>query len=461
MNIQPLKEFKLGVSARHVRYVEVDLGIDTGIVFAYSETPNVDPCGIICYTHPMKLALYSSGGQQIWKKELTMGTIPGVWTNPFIALDLDKDGVDEIFYVENQSDFILEAGKTVVKRINGATGEEIGSYHFPALNNQWERLCHAYRYQLFGGYVDGEPVFVMQQGTYRDMYFQCYNSDMSLRWERMIPYGDGPRASHFALVYDYNGDGKDEAIFGERIMSLDTGEDTVVLGKDFGGHSDVTNVFTDPETGKRYIFCCREEGDYEGCPRVVTYDIDGNVVWKDIYSDEWGHYVDDAHMHLGYVFTMPSGRKAAYAWRRRTKKRITEDCLYDALTGKPIDLPFKNMLSLFNPFDINGDGVSEFLFSSDRSTIPAGCAPLQITDCNGNTIKYIGGKEMSVGKWFGFAGEQVMVNYPDEQVVRIWGDLDAVDSETIKKKYSNGYHKFMNKLNGNGYTYTHSNRCDL
>ena len=461
MNIQPLKEFRLGVAARHVRCVEVDLGTDTGFVFAYSETLNVDPCGITCYTHPMKLACYGSDGQQIWKKELTMGTIPGVWTNPFIALDLDKDGVDEIFYVENQSDVILEAGKTVVKRINGATGREIGSYHFPAHNNQWERLCHAYRYQLFGGYVDGEPVFVMQQGTYRDMFFQCYNSDMSLRWERKIEYGDGPRASHCALVYDYNDDGKDEVIFGERIMSLDTGEDTVVLGKDFGGHSDVTNVFTDPKTGKRYIFCCREDGDYDGCPRALTYDMDGNVIWKDIYSDEWGHYIDDAHMHVGYVFNLENGKKAAYAWRRRIKKQLTEDCLYDALTGEKIDSPLKGLLKAASPIDINGDGVSEFLISGGGVLPPDEVTPLRIMGSNGNTAKYIGGNTVTVGKWFGFAGEQVMVNYPNEQVVRIWGDLDAVDGETIKKKYSNGYHKFMNKMKGNGYTYTHSNRCDL
>ena len=242
----------------------------------------------------------------------------------------------------------------VLERLDALTGETLGTWPFPAINTGLLIMCQAYRYMLIGGYVHGQPVIIMEQGTYENMYFQCYNADMSLRWERVIEKDEGPRAAHSVPVMDWNKDGVDEIWFGEHLMSLDTGEDLFCMARDsYFGHSDVVAPFTDFSTGKRYIFTCREGANYKGCPRIVMFNEDGTVAWQDVYEnpDEG----KDGHINGGFVFLDKTGRRIAVGKHIRPGVQF----VYDAVTGEKLE-PAMDYFYL-RPIDLNGDGCHEFL----------------------------------------------------------------------------------------------------
>ncbi|MHB9034016.1 MAG: polysaccharide lyase 11, partial [Anaerolineae bacterium] len=229
MKIDILREYTLGVPLGQVRSCAVDLGRANGqgMLMAYSETGNIDPYEDYMHFHaqPLQLALFGSDGQMLWHKTCGMGVVPGVWFFPFMAFDLDADGVDEIWHLYNtDADHPLRAGCYVLRRLDALSGEVTGTWPFPARNTAEERLTHAYRFMLIAGYAHGEPVLVTTQGTYGDMFLQGYNPGMELRWERVIGRDEpGARAAHSTPVFDINQDGVDELFWGERLVSLDTG----------------------------------------------------------------------------------------------------------------------------------------------------------------------------------------------------------------------------------------------
>ena len=442
MNIKVLKEYKLGLKPESVRCCEVNLGYETGMLFVYCESPNADPCDSLFtfHQHPVHMALYGEQGNQIWHRQLGMGVIPGVWFLPFIAHDMDSDGIDEIWFINNPTDKPLIVRERIVERLDARTGETIATYPFPGTNGGYELMCEAYRHMLFAGYVNGEPVLVMQQGTYKEMYFQCYNSDMSLRWSKVIASDDGPRGSHHVPVIDLNNDGIDEILFGERLISLDKGDEIFCVDKKtFLGHSDVVLPFVDYKTKKGYIFICRENYNYEGCPRIIMTDYEGNKVWEDVYTNP--EIDQSGHIHFGYVFTaIPDYRKIAVGVHVRGEKYI-----YDAIRGERIEYPVD--LTDLRPIDINGDGYHEFLYWKE------GYPNARIHDSKGNIAFCTGGTIIQIGKWYGYHGEQFLAYYTEEGVVRMWGDADAIDSDVIKMRYENKFHQAMNKLTGNGYNW--------
>ena len=465
MDIRIFKEYQLNEKPEQVRPCEVNLGtFGTGMLFAYSKSPNTDPCESMLYFHkyPMQLALFGESGQMLWHKVLGMGVVPGIWTMPFVAFDLNQDGVDEIYYVGNDNEeHPLDNHSMTLEVLDALDGSSIGHYHFEAENLEWERLGHAFRFMLFGGYVDGEPVLVAAQGTYGDIYLQAYGSDMNVRWRRVIKKEDGSCGSHDTFVFDFNKDGIDEVLYGEHMISLKDGTDVMCFDRDrYFGHSDIVLPFQDPATKKMYLYTCRESGDYDGCPRVVTFDMQtGKPVWEDIYSDEWGHYIDDGHMHCGWVATVRSmpqtdaPGKLAYAQRRRNKKKLVEHYVYDAITGEKVEYPFPYPFADLRPIDINGDGYHEFL------VIEEGRSRIMIIDSEGKNAFYIGGRFALIGKHYDYAGEQIMTFYPQEGVVRIWGDAAAKESLAFKERYSNGFLKTSMKAKGNGYNRSVSIDC--
>lgn len=453
MKIKVLKEYDLGIKLGQCRSCEVDLGYEKGRFFAYSESENVDPYEpyIHVWQNPMHIAMYGGEGQQLWHRELSIGLCPGVWFMPFIAFDLDKDGVDEIWFVNNPSKAPFDPRKMILERINSITGETIATYPFPAENTAWISTCFAYRYMLYAGYVNGEPVIVTHQGCYEEMYMQCYNSDMTLRWSRVIEPSEGARASHTTPILDINCDGIDEVFIGEHIVSLDTGDDILCLDREkFFGHSDVVLPFKDYKTGKEYIFTCRENGNYEGCPRVVMYDYDGNVIWQDvyIYTEPVPEY--SGHIHGGFVVNArPDYRRVAVAIHDKGHSYV-----FDAITGEKTELSFVPERT-HRPIDINGDGYHEYVFWEEGRPTTA------ILDENGKLIYKTGGVLMQIGKLGAdFKGEQIICFYPEERKVRIWGDIDAVESDAFKARHNDDFHEFMNKMIGSGYNWLSSIDCE-
>lgn len=450
MKMTTLKEYDLRIPLKQVRNCEVDLGYEKGMLFAYSSSQNCDPCPVLLghWDSPMHLAMYSENGNQMWHRELGLGLVPGVWFMPFIAFDLDGDGVDEIWFVNNPTNLPFASPRMVLERLDSRTGKTTGVYHFPAENIMGYELGEAFRFMIYGGYVHGKPVLVTQQGTYDKMYLQAYNPDMTLRWERVIMPDEGPRASHSSPILDIDQDGIDEVLVGEHAVSLDDGHDVFCCDRDsFFGHSDVVLPFHDFKTGKGYLFTCRENGNYEGCPRVVMFDYKGNRIWADVYTDP--EDFSSGHIHGGFVITAkPDYRRVAVAVHENDTSWA-----YDAVTGERVTLPFQPR-RYHRPIDINGDGYHEYLGWEE------GKPTTTVMDSNGQIVYYTGGVLIQIGKWLNFPGEQFLVYYPEEQKVRMWGDAEAENSTFFMKRHADGFHQFMNKMTGCGYNWLMSIDCE-
>lgn len=454
MNIKCLKEFNLNMELGQVRSVPVSLGKDRpeAVLFVYSTQDNLDPWPEL-FNYPkdtLKMTLFTIDGIPIWTRDLGNGVIPGVWYAPFISFDLDGDGVDEIWFLNNLNpDIPFSLNARVLERIDPMSGETTGQWKWPD-NTIDDTMSHSYRFYITGGYVHGQPVIVTAQGTYRNMYLQGYNPDMSKRWDIVIPYNDGgARASHLCPVLDFDDDGVDELFWGERLISLDDGHELFCgdKGKYFG-HSDLVFPFVDPKTGNKYIFTAREDDEREGEPRVVTYNVKGEKVWTAIPSV--------GHMHDGWMATMgPDYRKIGMAMRitRRVINNAIvdtepEDFYFDAVTGEQIEPPVPFVGHNFMPLDFNGDGRAEFFGTEgDRKGF--------VVDAEGKPLGFVGGDIVRSGKVMDCPGETIMVYYKYEGKVRIWGDADAVENEFTKARYSNPYHYRMQHFMGTGYNHYH------
>lgn len=451
MSIDLIKVFDMGTKLGQVRSVPVHMGREEKpcILFVYSKQPNLDPWEELfnfpCDT--LKMALYGLDGQQLWMRDLGPGVVPGVWFMPFLAFDLDTDGVDEIYFLNNLNENLpLSLNGQVLERIDPRTGRTTGQWKWPD-NTKDETLSHCYRFLITGGYAHGQPVLICAQGTYGDMFLQAYNAGMKKRWEIVIGKNDpGARSSHVCPVWDINGDGVDELFWGERLLSIDDGKEVFCGDKEgYNGHSDIVIPFIDIKTDKKYIYTCREGDEGPGIARVVTYDDKGAVVWKAL---------EEGHMHKGWVANIgPDYGKVAMAMRlnrviKNSQVCVTEPQVYyfDAVTGQPVDIDFPYRGSDFFPIDVNGDGYHEFLATEgDMAGV--------LVDRTGKVLERIGGEQVKSGKMFDFAGEQVMQFYPQEGKVRIWGDKNAQDSDILKARHDVSYHDFMQQLTGTGYNH--------
>lgn len=453
MDIKCVQEFDLGIQLGQVRSVPVSLGeLGKAVLFVYSEEDCLDPWPeeFTFPTHTLKMALCSENGIMMWKRDLGKGALPGFWFTPFISFDLDQDGVDEIWFVNNPNERLpFSLNSRVLERVDPLTGNTTGTWKWPD-NTIDDTMSHSYRFYITGGYVHGEPVLVTAQGTYRDMYLQGYSKDVEKRWDIIIPYKDGCRASHLCPVLDFNEDGVDELFWGERLISLDDGHEIFCADKErYLGHSDVVVPFVDDKTGKKLIFTCREDYEVEREPRVITYDENGERVWTAVESF--------GHMHNGWVAIIkPEFGRVSMAMRitrifedGRIKDTAPEDFYFDAVTGEEIKnpLPFKG--SEFMPVDFNGDGYHEFYGTSGKMKG-------YVVDRNGKPYAFIGGEQVRSGKLGAWPGEQMMLYYPDEGKVRIWGDVTAEESGYFKKRFSHPYHERMQHFMGTGYNHEHS-----
>lgn len=443
--IRCLKTFDVGTKPRQARSVELMIGDEAFVLLCVSENPLLDPWpesfGYI--DHPLALMLFDKDGNKRWKRVFGRGTVPGIWFSPFIAFDLDGDGTDEIYFVHNtDDDHPFSQFNTVLEKIDPRNGETVECYPFPAQNTVLEKMSYAFRHNLSAGYVDGEAVLVTAQGAYTNMYLQAYTKGMKPLWERVIAKDEkGSRASHHICVYDYNGDGVDEMFYGERMISLADGHDVACFGADtFSGHSDVVLPFYDDEDNY-YVYTCRENGSYVGCDRVVTFDADGNVVWRALTATDEG---PQNHIHYGWLATVkPDYRRIVMACNlgAGNKHTVADIYTFDALTGAPTDFPFPQPLSRIIPIDVNGDGYHEFFGDG------------KIYDCEGKVLIDLGEDAVAVKhtKMLGLSGEQILIRRKGESVIELWGDDEAVESERFCKRHSRGFHSHMNKLTGAGY----------
>jgi hypothetical protein len=450
VKLESVMELSLGQQLGQLRAFPVRLGQgrEQAIMAVYSADFDVDPNENMFFfpSDTLKMVLFNEQGEVIWKRDLGKGVVPGIWFCPVYPFDLDGDGADEIWYVNNRNpEHPFSTSNYVLERVDALTGETTGQWPWPRDPKAGtSNLTVIFRNFIMGGYVNGEPVLVTARGKggWGDMYVQGWNADLSKRWGvEITQQTPGARASHVSPVVDINNDGIDELMWGERCIELDTGKELFCADRDvYRGHSDVVQPTLDRSTGRWRLFTCRES-DRNASPRVVMFDEQGQRLWG---------AVDEGHMDIGWVARIGDERKhIAMAIRIGAKScgpegrfhEGLEEFTFDALSGEPHPLPFSIYRTI--PVDINGDGYHELVRG-----MPAGDG--ELLDRHGNSIGNVGGLVAMAAKFLNLPGEQIL-SFRADGTVQIWADRNAEDSEYALQRYADPYYEACKRLYAVGY----------
>jgi hypothetical protein len=448
--LEPLMSMNLGQKLGQLRAFPVRMGAgrEKALCAVYGADFDDDPNQNMFFfpTDTLKMIVFTPDGEQLWKRDLGRGVVPGIWFCPVYPFDLNGDGVDEIWYVNNLNvNHPFSADNYRLERVDALTGETLGQYPWPT-NNKYvgkHSLTVVFRNFIMGGYVHGKPVLVTAQGKGSgNLSVQGWNPDLTERWEVVVtPDTPGARASHVSPIVDINQDGVDELFWGERCIELDRGKEIFCADQDtYSGHSDVVQPVLDYETGRWGIYTCRE-GDRSATPRVVMFDSAGNRLWG---------AVDEGHMDIGWVARIGDQRKHIGMSIRIGAKKCGPDgrfhdgmdeFTFDIATGQPHSLPYSIYRTI--PVDINGDGYHELVRG-----MPGGDG--ELLDRSGNSIGSVDGLVAMASKFVDLPGEQIL-SFRSDGTVQIWADRNARDNEFALERYTNPYYEACQRLYAVGY----------
>jgi hypothetical protein len=443
IRLDTLLELELGSPIGQLRAVPVNLGpgAPRAVLAAYCADFDVDPYVEMFFfpTDTLKLVLFTDQGEVLWGRDLGRGVVPGMWFCPVFPFDLDGDGTDEIWFVNNpNADHPLGLSSYRLERLDAATGQTTGQWPWPNYGGN-QSLSHTFRNFILGGHAHGEPVLVTAQGTYGSMFLQAWGPGMKPRWEIRHPAdSSGARGSHMCPVTDLDGDGVEEVMWGERCLELESGRQLFCADREvYRGHSDVVQPLL---KGKRwFLYTCRES-DPEATPRVVLFDRKGRRVWG---------AVDHGHMDMGWVARLDPERGHVAMAIRIGKKTCGPDgrfhqdrdeFTFHALTGEAYPLPFSVYRTV--PVDLNGDGYHELVRG-----IPGGDG--EVLDRCGNRIGSVGGPVAMASRFFNHPGEQLLAYYPDG-TVRVWCDRNAEDGPEALARYAHPFYHANHRLTSSG-----------
>lgn len=419
------------------------VGEPAAFVVAYAADFDVDPWQQMFFypTDTLKLALVGQDGTVRWRKDLGRGLPPGMWFAPVFPFDLDNDGQDEIWCITNpDTEHPLAIRHYRLTRLDARTGEETGSWPWPEPDSR-QSLSHTFRNFILGGRVRGTPVLVTAQGTYGPMQLQGWNADMTLRWQHHIAAdAPGARGSHMCPIVDFNGDGVEEVLWGERLIELDEGRERFCADRDvYAGHSDVIQPFFDRPSGTWHFFTAREN-HHAAKPRVVVFDRRGERVWGAVEAGHmdigWVAHLDNPDdlvamaVRIGHKTLGPAGRL----------HHAPEEFFFDAMTGEPRRLPFAAMAT--RPVDFDGDGVHELVRSMPHQDGA-------VLNARGQVLGSVGGPVALIGKLMDAPGEQVLTYHPDGRI-RLWRDRAARDGERARERYAHPFYRANQALTATG-----------
>ncbi|HUU23021.1 MAG TPA: hypothetical protein VM389_10860 [Phycisphaerae bacterium] len=431
VDLSPVLELDLGSPVRQFRFVPLSTGEGRAFLAVHANCAEVDPYHRMFFlpTDTLKLTCFDTSGKRLWQRDMGPGVIPGIWFCPVFPFDVDGNGADDIWVVGNSDpDHALDFEAYILERMSPVTGEVMQAYPWPQPAGGQD-MSRTYRNFINGGFSHGRHRLITCQGTYGPMQIQCYDSALQLLWSRMIG-GDEPgaRGSHMFPVVDIDGDGRDELLWGERCMDIDTGRD-IWIGDahNWKGHSDVIQPTLDRETGVWRVYTCREARKPNGA--VVMFDGDGKELWG---------LRGLGHMDMGWTARLgENGRHWCYALEIGEKSAgpggfrrgsVTE-YLFDVDGERlEVDLPLYQSL----PVDFDGDGAHELMYTG-------GDHNGHVRSAAGETLYQLEGSPAYAGKLLDAAGEQIVTTSP-EGLLRLYTCPDAEDSPAAKQRYAHPYY---------------------
>jgi hypothetical protein len=430
--LKPVVALNVGSPMKQFRFARMRLGSEIAFLTVHSNCAEDDPWAGMFFlpTDTLKVTAFDIRGQRLWHRDLGGGMIPGIWFCPVMAFDLDGDGDDEVWLVSNSDpDHPLDHRKFQLDRMSGRTGKILQSMPWPAIDGN-QSTSHAYRNFIQGGFSHGQRRLLTAQGTYGEMRLQCWDPQLRPVWTRIIAKDEpGARGSHMFPVLDIDGDGRDELLWGERCIDIDTGQDIWVADKQgWPGHTDIIQPTLDCASGRWRIYTCRENwpGIQGG---VVTYDDCGRELWgiRDMGHMDmgWTARLADDGSHLCYALLI--GEKSAGP--EGFKRGNVTEYLFD-LDGKqlPVEFPLYNSL----PVDFDGDGLHELMYmGGERANL--------VVDRKGTALYDLEGAALFGCKVLDAPGEQI-VTWDADGMVRIYACPDAKDSSAAMQRYSHPYY---------------------
>ncbi len=447
VDLAVLTELDLGQPIGQLRAVPVSLGEGrpNAIAALYGSDAEIDPyIGMFFFPKStLKLVVFDETGRVHWNRDLGPGVVPGVWFSPLFAMDLDRNGQDELYIVNNRDpEHPLDFRQYVLEQVDVTTGKSTAQRPWPQ-PHQPASMSHSYRHFVVGGAVGDQPVLVAIQGTYGPHTLHAYGPGLETLWQvtvdpRSIGGGWG---SHVTPIVDIDRDGSDELFIGERCLSLKDGSERFCCDREeWHGHSDIIQPVYNPVQDRWMIWTCRETHNDQS-PRVVMFDHTGRRLWGD---------VEAGHMDTGWAARFgPQGEPMVLGVKVGKKIRTAEgerrtgvvEYVYDAATSQRVELGFKVYPSI--PVDLNGDGIHELVkgyFEGDGTVL----------DRRGGVLGSVGGLTALNSKFTRHPGEQILSYHPEGKV-RIWRDRNAKDNSAAEARYRSRFYITNQKLTGVGY----------
>jgi len=422
---------------RQFRFAPLKLGDDRGFLVVHSNCGNIDPYPpyFRLPTDTLKLTVFSSKGKLIWNRDLGPGVIPGIWFCPVVPFDLDGDGTDEIYVVNNsRPEHPMDPTGYVLERVLSETGKVTASRPFPHLP-LGTAMSHLYRNFINAGFNKNQRLLITAQGTYGAMKLQAWNSSLRTVWSREIPSdAPGARGSHMFPVLDIDSDGRDELLWGERCLDIETGKEIWIADEEgWNGHSDLVMPTLDRKTARWFIYTCREQPAHRGAVGVVMFDNKGKEVWG---------YRGMGHVHNGWTARLKDdGSHICYALDIGRRKGSKSDVYIYDMQGKAVELPFRPRGT---PVDFDGDGLHELMMGGRRG------ADARVIDREGRLLYRIQGDPKYGGNILDLPGEQI-VTWSQDGTVRIYACPNAKDTPAAKARYEHPYYQSCLRIWAMGY----------
>lgn len=141
IKLDVLLQVSLGSPIGQLRAVPVCLGKDAprAILAIYCADFDVDPYVEMFFfpSDTLKMVLFTEKAQIFWRRDLGRGLVPGMWFCPVFPFDLDGDGIDEIWFVNNvDPDHPLGLSNYRLERLDASTGRTTGQWPWPDLGGQ-------------------------------------------------------------------------------------------------------------------------------------------------------------------------------------------------------------------------------------------------------------------------------------------------------------------------------------